>query len=253
MPFISFHVPAINVPAINLCAVFPAIKTANPCSAASSFAWFAYFAVKIPLFFAALIRGWGASRAGSIGVHLWLKKHAAAWMLPGVLLLTTLGALAETADDFFHGGAVNYLSNNIPKALEVVTNGRALFPDDIKLKKLEELLKQQNQQQQQQQQEQQQKEEQKKQDEKKEQQSKQDQKDQQKKEEQSKQDQQKQEQQAKSNADDKQPKEEQPTTAHAMTPQEAQRLLDAQKGDEKVLQFVPQGEPKNRERTLKDW
>ncbi len=45
----------------------------------------------------------------------------------------------------------------------------------------------------------------------------------------------------------------QQVAAHAMTPQEAKQLLDAQKGNEKVLQFLPQGEPKNRERMLKDW
>jgi hypothetical protein len=38
-----------------------------------------------------------------------------------------------------------------------------------------------------------------------------------------------------------------------MTPQEAKQLLDAQKGDEKVLQLVPEGEPKNRDRAFKDW
>ena len=85
------------------------------------------------------------------------------------LVLALPAAFAETADDVFHGGAVIYLSNNIPKALEVVTNGRSLFPNDIKLKKLEELLKQQNQQQQQ-------KDQQQKQDEQKDQQSKSDQK-----------------------------------------------------------------------------
>jgi len=157
-------------------------------------------------------------------------------------------AHALTADDYFHGGAVNYLSNNIPKALEVVTNGRAIYPDDVKLKKLEELLKQQQQQQQQQQQ----KDEQKKQEEKKDQQSKQDQKEEQKQQEQSKEEQQKQ-QQSKSNADEKQQKEQQPTTAHAMTPEEAKKLLDAQKGDEQVLRFEPEGEPRNRERLFKDW
>ena len=41
--------------------------------------------------------------------------------------------------------------------------------------------------------------------------------------------------------------------AHAMTPQEAKQLLDAQKGDEQVLQFRPQGEPKHQGKTLKDW
>lgn len=54
--------------------------------------------------------------------------------------------------------------------------------------------------------------------------------------------------------DDKAPGESaEPIQAHAMTPQEAQQLLDAQKGDEQVLQFQPQGKPKNRERLLKDW
>jgi len=181
-----------------------------------------------------------------------------------VSLFAGLAAFAETADDIFHGGVVNYLSNDIPKALEVVTNGRALYPDDIKLKKLEELLKQQNQQQQRQQQ---QKDEQQKQDEKKDQQSKQDQKDEQKKkkkdEEKSqkqsdkKEQDKKQDQQQSKQADDKSKEKDddkqQQLAAHAMTPQEAKQLLDAQKSDEKVLQFMPQGEPKNRERMLKDW
>lgn len=175
------------------------------------------------------------------------------------LLLALPTAFAETADDIFHGGAVNYLSNNIPKALQVVTNGRALFPDDIKLKKLEELLKQQSQQQQQQ------KDEQQKQDEKKDQQSKPNQQDEQKKKDEEKSQKQadkkdqvqKQDQQQAKQSDDKSKEKDgdkqQQMAAHAMTPQEAKQLLDAQKGDEQVLQFKPQGEPKNRERMLKDW
>ena len=161
-----------------------------------------------------------------------------------LLLLAARVVCAQTAADFFHGGAVNYLSNNIPKALEVVTNARALFPDDMKLKKLEELLKQQNQSQQQQQKEQQ------KQDEKKDQQSKPDPKD----EKQPPQDKpQPDPQPEKPKPEEKKTGEPQPATAHAMTPQEAKQLLDAQKGDEKVLQFAPQGEQKQRAKTLKDW
>jgi len=38
-----------------------------------------------------------------------------------------------------------------------------------------------------------------------------------------------------------------------MTPQEAKQLLDAQKDDEQVLVFQPQGEPKNKTKPLKDW
>src|SRR5690349_19533726 len=147
-----------------------------------------------------------------------------------LLWLVSPQARAQTADDIFHDGAVNYLSNNIPKALEVVTNGRAIFPDDIKLKKLEELLKQQNQQQQQQQ----------------DQQSKQDQKDQSKD--------QKDQQQAQSEPkpEDKEKDEKaRQMQAHAMTPQEAKQLLDAQKGDEQVLVFKPPEERKNRDKVLK--
>jgi hypothetical protein len=138
----------------------------------------------------------------------------------------------QSADDFFHGGAMFYLSNNIPSAKEVVTNGLQRFPEDEKLKKLWELL---NQQQQQQQNEQKQDE--KKQDEKKQEQ---DQKQQQ-------QDQKSQE----SKGDEK--KEQKEMQAHAMTPEEAKQLLDAQKGEEQVLQFRPKDEPRNRSKKLKDW
>ena len=57
---------------------------------------------------------------------------------------------AQTAEDYFNGGAQLYISNNIPAALEKTENGLKLYPDDAKLKKLEELLKQQQQQQSQQ-------------------------------------------------------------------------------------------------------
>jgi len=193
---------------------------------------------------------------------LWRAGDCAPCLIALVVSLSTGPVVfAETADDFFHGGAVNYLSNNIPKALEVVTNGRALYPDDIKLKKLEELLKQQNQQQQQQQQ----KNEQQKPEEKKDQQSKQDQKEEQKKTDEEKsqrqadkreQEEKPDQQQAKQSGEKSQEKDEdkqQQLAAHAMTPQEAKQLLDAQKGDEKVLQFLPEGQPKHRQRVFKDW
>ena len=59
---------------------------------------------------------------------------------------------AQSADDFFHTGAQAYLTNNTTTAKEQVDKGLKLFPNDIKLKKLDELLKQQQQQNQQQQQ-----------------------------------------------------------------------------------------------------
>lgn len=38
-----------------------------------------------------------------------------------------------------------------------------------------------------------------------------------------------------------------------MTPEEARRLLDAQKGEEQVLPFRPEGKPKDASRPFKDW
>ncbi len=183
-----------------------------------------------------------------------------------LLLLTLVSAGAQTADDFFHGGAQRFLTNNIPGALEVVTNGLQRFPEDEKLRKLYELL---NQQQQQQQQNQEQKEQQEQKDDQKQDQQKQDDKqdqqakndEQKQKESPDKKDQQKKdEQQAKSDDtskgkpdEKKQTGEPQQVAAHQMTPQEAKQLLDAQKDDEQVLIFQPQGEPKKRTKPIKDW
>lgn len=180
-----------------------------------------------------------------------------------LLALAFPGASAQPADEFFHGGAQHYLSNNIPAALQIVTNGLQRFPEDEKLKKLYELLNQQQQQQQQKQdqKEQEQKDEQKqdqqKQDKNKEQESRNDQEkqDEQKKqqEERDKKEQEKKEQQKAKPDEKKETGEKQPVTAHQMTPQEAKQLLDAQKDDEQILIFKPEVDPKKREKKLKDW
>lgn len=159
----------------------------------------------------------------------------------GMLLLTATVASAVTPEDFFHGGAMNYFSNNIPQALTVVTNGRAQFPGDEKLKKLEELLMQQQQQQQQDQQQQEQdKKEQQQQDQKNQQQ-----KEQPKEQQPSKQDKPKPEQQK--------PQEAKAQPAGQMTPEQAKRLLDAQKGEESALVFRPPEKPKEDGKPVKDW
>ena len=146
-------------------------------------------------------------------------------------------ARAETADDMFHGAAQSYLSNNIPAALGQVENGLKLYPDDVKLKKLEELLKRQNQQQQQQQQ--------------------------------------KQSSQSQAQKDQNQPQpqpaqkpsgqqkngskpEEQPETSQAraagqMSPQEAKQLLDSQKNNEMMLPVSRKEKSSDQQRPLKDW
>lgn len=188
-----------------------------------------------------------------------------------LLILSLLSANAQNAEEFFHGGAQRFLTNNIPGALEVVTNGLQQFPADEKLQKLYELLNQQQQQQQNQQdqkdqnqdQQKDQKQDQKNQDEKKEQEQ-QPKDDQQKKDEQKQQpeakdkkEQEKKEQQAKSDKQDKGKPEEKPgeqaMEAHAMTPAEAKQLLDAQKGDEQVLLFQPKAPPPQPGKQLKDW
>jgi len=180
-----------------------------------------------------------------------------------LLLLAWQAACAQTADDLFNSGAHFYISNNIPEALVPVEQGLKQYPDDVKLKKLYELLKQQQQQQQQSQQNQQNQSQQQKsqsrqnqkqqQNQQQSQQSSQQQKqNEQKQSEQQKQEQQQQRQPQKSG--EKQEKEQGlPVAAGQMTPEEAKRLLDAQKGDEQFLQLKPQGKPENPNQPVKDW
>ena len=64
-------------------------------------------------------------------------------LLISISLLAFQITHAQSADDFFHSGAQSYLTNNVSHAKEEVDKGLKLFPDDAKLKKLDELLKQQ--------------------------------------------------------------------------------------------------------------
>jgi Ca-activated chloride channel family protein len=174
------------------------------------------------------------------------------------LLLTLLAAgpanafdMTKSADDYFHGGAMSYLTNNIPQALNVVSNGLNQYPDNEKLKKLEALLKQQQQQQQNEQTQQQQ--------------------DQQQDQQQQNQDQQNQQQPSKPDQEKEQPNQDQPQQnsgkpedqqnaqtqqsgadqPQEMTPEQALRLLDSTKGDESVLPLQKVQPPANR--PFKDW
>jgi outer membrane biosynthesis protein TonB len=173
-----------------------------------------------------------------------------------LLALATLKVAAQSADDFFHTGAQAYLTNNSASAREQVDKGLKLYPNDGKLKKLDELLKQQQQQQQQQQNQKQQQQNQSQQNQSQSKQDQQKQQDQKKSDEQKKQDQKKQDQQKQQQAqkpeknDDKQPPKDQPTPGE-MTPDEAKKLLDSQKGDEKLL---PGNQDKQSDRRhLNDW
>jgi len=172
-----------------------------------------------------------------------------------ILLIASLAfapglLVAQTAGDHFHRGAQFYVFGEKTNAIVEVVTGLQKFPDDEKLKALAEILEKKEQQQQQQQQNKDQKDE----DQRKQQQAKQDQKEQQEKKDQQQQDQ----QQAQSSGEQKDKEEQkgeaaQPMQAHTMTPQEAQQLLDAQKGEEQFLQFKPVEKPERRQRRLKDW
>ena len=199
-------------------------------------------------------------------------------ILIGLNALALSGLQAEAqflpADDFFHDGARAYLTNNIGGALQRVTNGLALYPRDEKLKKLEELLKQQQEQQQEQQQKQDQKND-SKQDQSKNQDQKSDrqkkspdqqqsdkdkQQEQQKKDSQEQQDQKKdQQKQAKKSDEQKKqdkaadPQQGEATASGEMTPQEAKQLLNAQKSDELMMPVARKEKAANSQKTLKDW
>lgn len=172
----------------------------------------------------------------------------------GLFWLAAQSALAQSADEFFNSGAQFYISNNIPDALKKVEAGRQIYPDNIKLKKLEELLKQQQQQQQQQNQQNQQNQSQKNQNSKNQQSQSRQNQQQQQNQAQKQQNAQKQLQnsQQQHNAEkEKAGQKSQP--AQAMTAEEAKRLLDSQKGNEQVLPFKPQNQPENSTPPLKDW
>jgi len=177
------------------------------------------------------------------------------------LLLVLLTAGAQTADDLFNSGAHFYISNNIPEALVPVEQGMKQYPDDVKLKKLYELLKQQQQQQQQQSQQNQQNQSQQQKSQSQQNQQQQNQQQSQQNSQQQKQNEQKQseqlkqeqQQQQQKSGDKQQQEQRQPGAAGQMTPEEAKRLLDAQKGDEQFLQLKPQGKPENPNQPVKDW
>jgi Ca-activated chloride channel homolog len=202
------------------------------------------------------------------------------------LLLAWQAARAQTADDFFNGGAQLYISNNVPSALEKVENGLKIYPDDGKLKKLEELLKQQQQQQSQNNQSQQDQQNQQNQSQQqqsqpnsnsqKNQQSQnqpQRQSSQKNLQDQPKASEQRQNQSGeKKDASEKQSEQQkssgekkdadrqdqqnaggQPVASGQMTPEEAKRLLDAQKGDEQILQLQPKGKTQDASHPVKDW
>lgn len=174
-------------------------------------------------------------------------------------------ASAQTADDFFHSGAQSYLTNNVPFAIQRVDEGLKRFPNDEKLKKLDELLKKQQQQQSKSDQSKDQKQDQKQNSDQQKQQN--DQKQKQDQNQQSKQDQEKKDKKDQAKPDeqqqpkpddpkkDQQPDDQQQQQKFApgqMTPQQARQLLDSQKDSEMMLPIKPD-ENVQRRGTLRDW
>jgi Ca-activated chloride channel homolog len=175
-------------------------------------------------------------------------------LLPLLLLFAAQKVCAQLApaDDFFNSGAQLYISNNVPAALKKTEDGLKLYPGDVKLQKLEKLLKQQQQSQQNQQQQNQQKQSQSQKSQS------QQQKNQQQQQNSQKQEQKKQQEQQKTSAEKQSEQKnekaaEQQSKPGQMTPEEAKRLLDAQKGDEQVLQLKPKEPPQNPNQPFKDW
>jgi len=152
------------------------------------------------------------------------------------LLLAAQRASAQSADDFFHGGAQAYISNNVAVARQTVDSGLKLYPDDEKLQKLDKLLKQQQQSQSSQSQ-----------------QSRSQQQDQSKADQNRKQQQQPKPSPGQDKKED-QSKEQQRGQAREMTPEEAKQLLDSQKNDELTLPVSrKEKNPAEQRRPLRDW
>jgi len=211
-----------------------------------------------------------------------LRNNFTSLLVLSLLVLARL-ASGKTAPEYYHEGATNYVHGKWLQAKSAVTNGLSLFPKDDKLLALNKLLENQSQQQKQDQKQQ----EQEKQDQKdqKDQESKQDQQqdqqqEQQKKDQQQEQPQQKpgdkqeqekkgqeqqkpsdkqeQSQEKKPGEEGKDPKEQKEGGNAAqqllqMTPEQAQRLLEAVKSEEKVMIFTPQIKTNRNNRVLKDW
>ena len=170
-------------------------------------------------------------------------------LLLGAAVLPAFAESTEADNTYFHPAASLYVHGDATSASNLVARGLSEFPDDPKLKKLEELLKQQQQQDQQDQQndEQQNQNDQDQQDQKDQQD-----KDQQNQDNQNQQDQNGQDDQQDQQSDQQQEQQPQPS-AEQMSADEARRLMDAMKQEEKNerLQLHPvMGDPVQVD---KDW
>src|SRR6266404_5517824 len=196
------------------------------------------------------------------------------------LMAFPFGLYAQTADDYFQGGAQSYIQAEKEKAKQEVFTGLQKFPTDPKLNGMAGLLKKQEEEKQKQEQQQQQQQDQKDQSKEQQKQDSQSQKNDQKQDsseqkQQAKSDEEKKQQEAKQAQEkkDQQEKDQQQAKQSSgkpddksddkdgektyavgqMTPEQAQQLLDTQKNEEKLLPVKPTGKPVDRSKPLRDW
>jgi len=147
---------------------------------------------------------------------------------------------AQTANVFFHQGAKFYIAGNFPEALRAVESGLQRRPADTKLQALQDRIKEEMEKQQQQEQSGA---------------------DQQSQPDQQEQNEQKQKQQEQQQQDEKQQKEQQSREGEAqpqkdkeqLSKEDAARLLEALKNQEKETQKQRQMKVQGRARVDKDW
>lgn len=145
---------------------------------------------------------------------------------------------AQTGEDFFHQAAAFYINGNLPEARRAVETGIKRDPTNPKLKTLRNMLEEEESQQQQQQQNQQQQDQQEKQ--------------QGQQQDQQQKDRQQQDQQKRDEPQQQQAKE-QKADKDQMKKEDAARLLEALKNQEKDAQKQRQMKVQGRARVDKDW
>lgn len=200
-----------------------------------------------------------------------LKSCRISCKFPLLLSLSVLVAVpsvhGQSAADYYRRGAKHYVKNQTADARRLVDEGLKVYPDNVPLQRLDELLKKQQQSQssdkndksdseqkdEQQKQEEQKKEEQQKQEKQKQQESEQQKQDQQQQQKPSEQQQQQQQGDKGEKPEDEKQAAAQKARAIPMTQQEAERLLDSLKAEQKAMIFVPQIRTNRPDRVFKDW
>lgn len=81
-----------------------------------------------------------------------MKKLLSLLFIGTCTTLMSMPALAQNADDYFHGGAQSFINSDLQAAITQVEQGLLSYPDDPRLNALMEKLKEEQEKQQQQQQ-----------------------------------------------------------------------------------------------------